>query len=84
MIQAPLGEATESRLAALPPDGATVFMLGGGRARGALLAGTRMLQSMRANHGLGPLEIMVLGSAYRFERAELEAMLAARRKEDRS
>jgi molecular chaperone Hsp33 len=64
MIQAPLGEAAERRLAALPPDGATVFTLGGGRVRGAVLAGTRMLQSMRANHGLGPLETLVLGRAY--------------------
>jgi molecular chaperone Hsp33 len=64
MIRASLDEAIERRLNSLPPDGATIFTLGGGRVRGALLAGTRMVNAMRANHRLGALETMVLGKAY--------------------
>jgi molecular chaperone Hsp33 len=64
MIHAPLGEGLEKRLSALPSDGITIFTLGGGRVRGALLHGTRMVNEMRANHELGPLETMVLGKAY--------------------
>jgi molecular chaperone Hsp33 len=65
MIQVPLADPElESRIAALPPDGITVFTLGGGRARGAILHGTRMVNAMRANHGLGPLETLLLGRAY--------------------
>jgi molecular chaperone Hsp33 len=65
MIQVPIAdEAHQNRLSALTPDGLTVFTLGGGRVRGALLHGTRMVNAMRANHRLGPLETMVLGRAY--------------------
>jgi molecular chaperone Hsp33 len=64
MIPAPIDDpALEARFAALPPDGMTVFTLGGA-VRGALLHGTRMVNLMRANHGLGPLETLVLGRAY--------------------
>jgi molecular chaperone Hsp33 len=65
MIQAAIhDEQHQARISALAPDGLTVFTLGGGRVRGALLHGTRMVNAMRANHGLGPLETMVLGRAY--------------------
>jgi molecular chaperone Hsp33 len=65
MIQAAIDDpALEARISALPPDGLSVFTLGGGKARGALLHGTRMVNAMRANHSLGPLETMVLGRAY--------------------
>jgi molecular chaperone Hsp33 len=65
MIQAPIEDPElAARIAALSPDGITVFTLGGGRARGALVHGTRMVNAMRANHGLGPLETMLLGRAY--------------------
>jgi molecular chaperone Hsp33 len=64
MIHAPLDDFIEKRLASLPPDGITVFTLGGGRVRGELLSGARMVNQMRANHGLGPLETMLLGRAY--------------------
>jgi molecular chaperone Hsp33 len=65
MIQVPLGDPElEARLASLAPDGISVFTLGGGRVRGALLHGTRMVNAMRANHGLGPLETLALGRAY--------------------
>lgn len=56
--------ALEARFAALPPDGMTIFTLGGSSLRGALLHGTRLVNHMRANHGLGPLETLVLGRAY--------------------
>lgn len=64
MIRAPLDDSVEKLLSALPSDGATIFTLGGGRARGALLSGTRMVNAMRANHCLGLLETMLLGKAY--------------------
>ncbi len=65
MIPAPIEDAgLVRRIASLPPDGMTVFTLGRGRVRGALLHGTRMVNQMRANHGLGPLETLVLGRAY--------------------
>jgi len=65
MIQAPLNdEQHQARISALPPDGLSVFTLGGGRVRGALLGGTLMVNAMRANHALGSIETMVLGRAY--------------------
>jgi len=65
MIHADIDDAEhQRRLQALPPDGLTVFTLGGGRVRGALLHGSAMVNAMRANHHLGSLETMVLGRAY--------------------
>jgi len=64
MIRAPIDASLIGRIGALPPDGATVFTLGGGRLRGTILAGTRMVNEMRANHGLGSLETLILGKAY--------------------
>lgn len=52
------------RLDRLPRDGATTFTLEGDEVRGILVSGTRMVNEMRANHGLGPLEAMVLGKGY--------------------
>jgi Disulfide bond chaperones of the HSP33 family len=64
MIQATLAPEVETRLSALEADGITVFTLGGGRVRGELLHGTRMVAQMAANHSLGGLETLVLGRAY--------------------
>jgi molecular chaperone Hsp33 len=64
MIQRAIAPELEQRLASLEGDGITVFTLGGGRARGALLNGSRMVASMAANHELGGLETMLLGRAY--------------------
>lgn len=64
MIPIPLDHETETRLASIEADGVTVFTLGGGRVRGALLGGTRMVSQMRANHRLGALETLLLGRAY--------------------
>ena len=40
------------------------FLLADGPIRGTILNGTRMVNEMRANHGLGILETLVLGRAY--------------------
>jgi len=64
MIRAPLNDDDlEARLSSLTPDGISIFTLGGGRMRGALIHGSRLVNQMRANHRLGPLETMVLGQA---------------------
>jgi molecular chaperone Hsp33 len=67
------------RLGKLQPDGITIFTLGDGAAkesggaeaglgraevRGAIIHGTRLVNQMRANHGLGILETYILGEAY--------------------
>jgi len=71
MIRKPLDDpALEARLQSLETDGITVFTLGspdgpsGGELRGVLAHGSRLVNEMRANHGLGPLETLVLGQAY--------------------
>jgi molecular chaperone Hsp33 len=46
------------------PDGIDVFLLEGGLLRGSLLHGTRLVNQMRANHGLGVMETLILGHAY--------------------
>jgi molecular chaperone Hsp33 len=71
MIVRPMTDlALTKRLAALPPDSASIFTLlgeggpAGGEVRGALLHGTHLVAAMRANHELGILETLVLGHAY--------------------
>lgn len=64
MIQATLDAQTQDRLGGLEEDGITIFTLGGGRVRGELLHGSRMLAQMAANHRLGGLETLLLGRAY--------------------
>ena len=64
MIHAPLDTETEKLLASIDSDGITIFTLGGGQVRGALLGGTRMVNQMCANHRLGALETLLLGRAY--------------------
>ncbi|AEC02564.1 Hsp33 family molecular chaperone HslO [Parasphaerochaeta coccoides] len=51
-------------LDALPGDGREVFLLERGNLRVTAVQGTHMINQMRANHGLGILESMVLGQAY--------------------
>ncbi|MDY0374646.1 MAG: Hsp33 family molecular chaperone HslO [Desulfobacterium sp.] len=53
------------------------FMLADGMVRGAIVRTTRMVNEMRANHGLGGLETLVLGQAY-IAAALLTANLKAR------
>ncbi len=40
------------------------FLLGKGEFRGKIIHATRLIQEMKANHGTGPLETLVLGRAY--------------------
>jgi molecular chaperone Hsp33 len=40
------------------------FVMADGKIKGAVVHTTRMVNEMRANHGLGPLETLVLGQAY--------------------
>ena len=47
----------------LYPDEMSVFVMAGGRFRGALFHGTRFVNQMRAQHNLGILETQVLGQA---------------------
>lgn len=54
----------EKRLLGLCPDGLTIFTLEGDSIRGILSSATTMVARMRASHGLGLLETMVLGKAY--------------------
>ena len=66
MIRKALNDpALERHLSTLAPDGVTWFSLGpaGGaiQMRGVLIHGSRAVCQARANHGLGPLETLLLG-----------------------
>ncbi len=54
----------ERRLAGFQPDGLTIFTLENDTIRGVLASTTAMVARMRAAHGLGILETLVLGKAY--------------------
>jgi len=58
------GNTLKEQYRASARDRITVFLLAGRQVRGALLNGTRMVNEMRANHGLGVLETLILGRAY--------------------
>ncbi|MFH1983506.1 MAG: Hsp33 family molecular chaperone HslO [Pseudomonadota bacterium] len=60
----PYGDDIKAQLKAAALDRLHRFVLSGGTVRGAVLHGTRMVNEMRANHGLGILETLVLGHAY--------------------
>ena len=62
--QKPYGDGLKAQLKAAALDRVHRFVLAGGTVRGAVLHGTRMVNEMRANHGLGLLETLVLGHAY--------------------
>lgn len=59
-----LDETLKEQYKARHRDRIYSFILGGGRFRGRILHATRLIREMRANHGLGPLETMILGQAY--------------------
>ena len=66
MIRKALNDpALERHLSTLAPDGVTWFSLGSGggaiQMRGVLIHGSRAVCQARANHGLGPLETLLLG-----------------------
>lgn len=52
-----------AHIESLTKDEMSVFVMADGLFRGALFHGTRFVNQMRANHGLGILETMVLGQA---------------------
>ena len=58
------GNGLKAQLKTSARDKLYHFSLSGGLIRGAILHGTRMVNEMRANHGLGILETLVLGHAY--------------------
>lgn len=60
----PYGDGLRQQLIESAKDRLYHFLLDFGTVRGALLHGTRMINEMRANHELGPLETLVLGHAY--------------------
>jgi len=60
----PYGATLKEQLKAGARDRIHRFVLADGQVRGAILHGTRMISEMRANHGLGILETLVLGHAY--------------------
>jgi molecular chaperone Hsp33 len=60
----PEGESLRRRLEESVKDRLYHFLLDYGAVRGALLHAGRLVNEMRANHELGPLETMVLGHAY--------------------
>ncbi len=71
MTLVPLTDPEQNaHLARIANDGIVTFSLGtiegpmGGELRGAFVNGTRMVSQMRANHGLGIPETLVLGHAY--------------------
>jgi molecular chaperone Hsp33 len=60
----PYGNTLKGQYVAGARDRITSFLLADSAVRGAILNGTRMVNEMRANHGLGVLETLVLGRAY--------------------
>lgn len=58
------GNSLKGQYRAGARDRIATFLLADGAVRGAILGGTRMVNEMRANHGLGILETLVLGRAY--------------------
>jgi molecular chaperone Hsp33 len=60
----PYGETLKEQLKANARDRVHSFLIAGDQLRGAILCGTRMVNEMRASHGLGILETLVLGHAY--------------------
>jgi len=60
----PYGDTLKEQLLAAARDRLYNFILADGAIRGVIMNGTRMINEMRANHGLGILETLVLGRAY--------------------
>jgi len=60
----PYGDTLKEKLLASARDRLYKFLLADGAIRGAIMNGTRMVNEMRTNHGLGVLETLVLGRAY--------------------
>ena len=64
MRKKPYGEDLRAQLIASAKDKLSHFTMDGGKIRGAVLHGTKLVNEMRVNHELGVLETLVLGHAY--------------------
>jgi molecular chaperone Hsp33 len=60
----PYGNTLKEQLKAGARDRLYTFVLADGALRGVIMNGTRMVNEMRSNHGLGILETLALGRAY--------------------
>ena len=60
----PYGDTLKEQLKAGAKDRLYNFILADGAVRGVIMNGTRMVNEMRSNHGLGILETLVLGRVY--------------------
>lgn len=58
------GGDVKAQLTASARDKIHRFMMAGGTIKGAVVHATRMVNEMRANHGLGIMETLLLGQAY--------------------
>ncbi len=58
------GDTLKEQLRASRSDRLYKFLLDGGTIRGCVVNGTRMVNEMRWNHGLGIMETLALGHAY--------------------
>jgi molecular chaperone Hsp33 len=58
------GNSTKEQLKAAQKDRLHSFLLADGSIRGAIVKSTRMINEMRANHGLGIVETLLLGHTY--------------------
>lgn len=54
----------KQRLKSSAKDKIYRFIMAGGMIKGAIVHSTQMVNEMRANHEIGPLETMILGQAY--------------------
>lgn len=59
-----LADNVERHLSTISHDGMDIFLLQDGNYRGGILNGTRLVNQMRANHGLGIMETLILGHGY--------------------
>lgn len=63
MEKRPLSAELEGHLGSIASDGMDIFLLEDAQVRACALNGTRLVNEMRANHGLGILESLALGYA---------------------
>lgn len=57
----PLPAPVLANLSRIPEDSLDVFLLGNGSVRGVIIHASRLVHQARSNHGLSPLETVVLG-----------------------
>jgi len=64
MIHREIPHPSANHFSSIAADGMEIFLLAGSAYRGSLLQGTRLVNQMRANHGLGIMETLILGHGY--------------------